>query len=287
MVNNFICCARTVMVAVTLLATPALASDPNPYGLTDTEVAFIANSDAAWAESREKKKHWRKGLKAFRLVTEVEPELSVTYKNATPVPVEIAPAYGRLVAHSATPPAIATLHDDKTGIPYSSCEAPCTLSLPPDRDAVLVVYRFGSEPREYPLNTFDKVRSTPNIIDRRVRSAACKRRVERGLASGDTLPPRICTKAAPQLAPKMVRSGQCEADIAVAPDGTPSPVKIACTETLFCEQVEAVIPSYDITPALEGGVAVAGRVSDSFNFVLRNERGDVIEAKDTLKACPL
>ena len=277
---------HTLAAALAVAALP-LSALANPYGLSDTEVAEIERRDAAWEKRERTKTRWIKSRPKFRLVKTVEPDLNVTFKDAVPVEVAFTPAFGRLVARPDTPPAIATLHDDKTGVPYSSCEAPCTLSLPPKREGVLVVYRYGSVPAEYALDRFTKVKSRYNTVDHTLKVQACGRKSDTRIASGETLPPMVCVKPVPQMAPRAERSGRCEADIRVATDGAPSPNTVRCTEEAFCKTVVGAIGAYVLAPAVKNGAAIEASLTEVFDFELKNERGKRLEAKDGMEACPL
>ena len=277
---------HTLAAALAVAALP-LSVLANPYGLSDAEVAEIERRDAAWEKRERTKTRWIKSRPKFRLVKTVEPDLNVTFKDAVPVEVAFTPAFGRLVARPDTPPAIATLHDDKTGVPYSSCQAPCTLSLPPKREGVLVVYRYGSLPAEYALDTFTKVKSRYNTVDHALKVQACGRKSDARIASGETLPPMTCVKPVPQMAPRAERSGRCEADIRVATDGTPSPSAVRCTEEAFCKTVVGAVGAYVLAPAVKNGAAIEASLTEVFDFELKNERGKRLEAKDGMEACPL
>jgi hypothetical protein len=270
-----------LFLSVFLLPRPIWAQTHSDYGLSENIQIRITGIEADY------ERMIRSNAPKFRLVRQVEPFAPLDGKTLA-VPVNISDFDMRNIKRDNSPPAIATLHDRRTGAPLDNCLAPCTLQSPMVPPGILTLYRYGSTPthRGAEISAFldpdDKIYLGFNEVDHQIERERCAIEFEVIRATEPTRDAEPCVRVPPLMPANARHSGHCRMAFNVSRAGETIDVRATeCTEQEFCEPSLAAIQRWIYYPKLNyGETAVRREVESKMSFRLTNEAGIVIPEPD-------
>lgn len=220
---------------------------------------------------------------AFRLIRAVEPFPKLSGKTET-VFLKLFEGDLERIRREGSPPAIAAIHERKSGKPLASCALPCTMQAPVDTPTMVTVYRYGSNPAHYKSTRYSRYKKLPllylgfNEVDYQVVREECAYTFSTYLNLAKDRETEPCYRLPPLMPSEALESGHCIVSFDVSEYGETLNVLIEeCTDSIFCEASMDSVSRWIYHPSIQSGKAVKRfAVESKITFRLASSAGELI-----------
>lgn len=231
------------------------------YGQIGAFMGQLLKNEAGF-ESRVQEEH--RNYRLIRMVTAFPERINAT---------------GTVQVSSDPPGATAALHELRNGEPLEACKTPCELHVSPSRKYMIVLYKFGHQPRPvFTPGTAEERHAWLgiNYLEVLGKQKKCRKEFKsEPLIDSKALP---CVRVPPVIPNQAEKSGHCKMIFDVNEKGRPHNIRTrTCTETIFEKPSKASIHWWFYHPKVERGQAVTQTdVTTKVSFRLSDEEGNLI-----------